>query len=67
MLRIRPASAALLLALAAGIGVALHSAAAPSSTAAPTFEVTAQSVLLPTTPETPPTDDMYWDPKPLWN
>jgi hypothetical protein len=57
VLRIRLASAALLLALAAGAGLALLPEATSSSHA---FEVTAQTGL--PTPQQPPTDDMYWDP-----
>jgi hypothetical protein len=56
MLRIRLASTALLLALAAGTGLVLQSAAPSSSTS--------NSNVADRTPKTPPPSggDMYWDP-----
>lgn len=59
MLRIRLASTALLLALAAGTGLVLQSAVASSSTS----DAAGQNAQPRTTKTPPPSgDDMYWDP-----
>lgn len=64
MARIRLASAALLLALAAGAGTAAQaSAASPSTPSTPlsASTVTAAQDHLPTAPAVGGPDDMYWD------